>query len=259
MKSLAAQAGLARKGELIFLRTNPKLVSASQLAGDCNVKSGSNFIEQGCFVVDSGGRERIYLRQMPSDLQAVEIVTAGHEMLHAAYASLNQSTQKNVDQEVASEYKTLNNKALQARMADYSKTEPGAQDNELHSILGTEFSSLPAALENYYSQYFTNRSLVVGAHNQINQKFAGLKAQLDQQQASVKADEATANALYNQSASAAAAGDARGDSYYYQRYGQEVNLVNQLIGQYNQTTDQYNALAAEYNGKPASSLPSLQS
>ncbi|MGH7237278.1 MAG: hypothetical protein ACREGF_01970, partial [Candidatus Saccharimonadales bacterium] len=80
-----------------------------------------------------------------------------------------------------------------------------------------------------------------------------------QQQAVVKSDELTAAALYRQSADAAAAGDARGDSYYYKQYAQEVDTVNGLIDDYNQTTDQYNALAGEYNGAPASALPSLQS
>ncbi|MGH7195948.1 MAG: hypothetical protein ACREGA_04185 [Candidatus Saccharimonadales bacterium] len=257
IKSLAVQAGLSRTGKLILFKTHPRLVSTGQLASDCGVKQGKKFIEQGCFVAGSSGREQIYLRQMPASLHGVEIVTAAHEMLHAAYAKLNSSTKNSVNQQVLGEYKTLENKDLNARLADYAVSEPGQRGNELHSILGTEFAPLPQKLTNYYHQYFTNRGKVVAANKQITQKFASLKTKINQQQAAVYAGEARSNSLFSASGSAAAAGNAQSDNYYYARYSQEVNTINHLISQYNQSVNQYNTLAAEYNGQPQGSIPKL--
>jgi hypothetical protein len=257
MKSLAHEAGMSHKGELIFLRTDPQLVSSSELATDCNENNSGGMIEQGCFVVDGSGKH-IYLRKMASDLHAVEIVTAAHEMLHAAYANLGQSAKNRVDKKLNKQYQSLNNKSLRARMAEYAKTEPGEKDNELHSILGTEFSPLSASLETYYSQYFTDRGKVVAANKSTDQKFQKFKNLISNKKSSISQDEAKAASLYQKSVAAARNGNQNRDNYYYSRYRQEVNLINKLIDKYNQLIRQYNALAAEYNGTPRSSLPNYR-
>lgn len=91
MVSLAQQADMTRQGELLFLRTQPQLVSDSEMESDCASNTAANnsagFIEQGCY---DPAANRIYLREMPSQLSSMEVVTAAYEMLHVVYANLVQ-------------------------------------------------------------------------------------------------------------------------------------------------------------------------
>jgi hypothetical protein len=54
---------------------------------------------------------------------------------------------------------------LQNGLTDELKDETSPEDrrDEAHSLLGTEYEDLPTELEQYYSQYFSDRSKVVAA------------------------------------------------------------------------------------------------
>ena len=78
MVQLANDAGMSRKGEVLFLRTKPQLDSDTQILNDCpalaKAINGNGGILQGCY---DPVNNRIYLRQMPSNLYNLEVVTAG--------------------------------------------------------------------------------------------------------------------------------------------------------------------------------------
>ena len=68
-------------------------------------------------------------------------------------------------------------------MEYYKQAEPGAEINELHSILGTTIANLDSELERYYARYFTNRASIVT----LNQRYTQVFSELDQQATSLRA------------------------------------------------------------------------
>lgn len=65
-------------------------------------------------------------------------------------------------------------------IAKYEKTEPGDIMNELHSIIGTEISSISPELEAHYAGYFSDRSVVVGLKQKYGQVFTDLENEQSQ-------------------------------------------------------------------------------
>jgi hypothetical protein len=164
-----------------FYATHPEVNGSNEFNADCRQKEKGNAI-LGCYT-----RDRIYIYDVTDTrLSGVREVTAAHEMLHAAYARLPASKKREVNAQLRQHYESMKDAELTRRMEYYQRTEPGEEDNELHSILGTEFAKLPPMLEDYYRQYFTNRAAVVALHDGYNEKFrqneahrAALKSELD--------------------------------------------------------------------------------
>jgi hypothetical protein len=99
-------------------------------------------------------------------------VTSAHEMLHAGWTHFPwnlYTNQKDIIDELNAFY--TNNQELQMRMMPY--VDSGLKENsaefldELHSIIGTEFSDIGTKLENYYKIYFDNRIAVVRDHQGV--------------------------------------------------------------------------------------------
>ncbi len=158
MVKLAQQSGMSRQGEVLFLKTKPQLVSDTQMESDCSANTAANnsdgFIEQGCYDPTSN---RIYIRQMPTDLYDLEVSTAAYEMLHPVYISLYNSGQGSaLDKSIEANYQAINDSFLNSQVANFAKTEPGARDLELFSLLGTGYSNITQDLANYYQPYFSN-------------------------------------------------------------------------------------------------------
>lgn len=255
MQQLADTAGMNHAGKLLFFAARPKLDSLKQMAVDCPNKTAKDgYVEQGCFAPSNN---RIYLRDMPTDLKDVETVTAAHEMLHAAYKNLSASDKTRIDNLLEQEVKMLNDPKLNDRLKEYAHLEPGARDNELHSIIGTEYSKLSPTLSNYYDKYFSDRAKTVAANAYVQDLFQKSQTKLSALKANIEQGRADSRALYVESAAAAKSGDVQGDSHYYALYVAKVKAVNKLIDAYNTLLDQYNALSSEYNGQPASALPAV--
>ncbi len=255
MIQLAQQAGMSRRGELLFLRTNPQLVSDSQMASVCSSNTAANnnngFIEEGCY---DSITNRIYIRQVPSDLYNLEVSTAAYEMLHPVYIAINQSNQSsNLNQAIEDNYQANNDSFLNSQVANFAKTEPGARDLELFSLLGTGYSNLTKNLANYYKPYFNNIQDTITANNQVNQLFQNDLSQLTQLSNTLSTDNNNinsiyndANTAYNNSVSWANAGNSYENSYNYNIYSQDYNIYSQDITDYNNTVDQYNQILQSY-------------
>jgi hypothetical protein len=160
-------------GADLFYASNPKIQQQDEFNNNCDTEERTTAI-LGCYY-----RRNIYLFDIKNkDLDGTLDVTAAHEMLHAAYDRLNFFERGYVDQMIKAEYETLkNDAALRQIMAYYTKTEPGAELNELHSILGTTVAKLSPQLESYYSQYFNNRASVVALNEKYNSVFDGITKQ----------------------------------------------------------------------------------
>ncbi len=167
-----------QKGRTLFMAAQPQLDDHTTFNKHCEKKSEQTVI-LGCYI----GPQRIYIYNVTDPrLSGVRQVTAAHEMLHVAYDRLSYSEKKRVNKlvEAAVVEVEKTESDLAARLKVYDKTEPGERDNELHSILGTEAAVLPAELEQYYKQYFTNRSIITTFADQYDKIFEDVKNQQDQ-------------------------------------------------------------------------------
>lgn len=243
MASIISRLELTPSAKATLYRGRPRIDTKQAFNADCDPSRGE--LELGCFV---GGRIYVLRITDPDLASEMEVVTA-HELLHEEYARLSGSQRRQVDQLLEQAVQGIHDPDLDARLADYAKTEPGERDNELHSILGTEYADLPPALENYYARYFTSRQAVVQAHAQYQQVFNGQKAKIDQELATIRSLKAQLTALNAQMDALRSGGDIHGYNALVPRQNALVDQVNSLIRQYNADVDEYNALSQSLNSQ----------
>jgi hypothetical protein len=163
------------EGQFYFYATRPEVAGDEQFNLDCPRQEVGNPI-LGCYA-----NQRIFIYDITNpQLDGMEEVTAAHEMLHAVWERMDTNEQSKIGALLRLEYqKFADNKELTERMDYYQRTEPGQFENELHSILATEQASLNPELEKYYSQFFTDRQVIVGLHAKYDTVFKNLKVQSD--------------------------------------------------------------------------------
>lgn len=250
MVTLADEAGMSRKGKLIFLRTDPQLVSDAEMQSACADNTAANnsngFIEQGCYNTDS---HRIYIRNMPADLHGLVVATASYEMLHPVYLSLDHSGESDaLNDAIEAAYHSLSDVRLKEQVANFARTEPGARDLELFSLLGTGYSDLPGTVSAYYAPYFDHLQKTVTANTGVTKLFDDSQQRLTSEKSQINRYETLANQAYASSISWAQAGSQYWDDYYYGQYTRYVSQENDAIDTYNALLKSYNALVTEYNG-----------
>jgi len=179
-------------------------------------------------------------------LNGVEQVTAAHEMLHAAYDRLSTEERNNVNTMLNDYYKNdLHDQRVLETIDSYKTLEPNDVVNEMHSIFGTEISSLPAPLENYYKQYFTDRSSVTGFAANYEGEFSSRTDKInafDQQLASLKQTITSEQQQLQDQLSQIESDRARLDTY---RAENRVSEYNAGVPAYNREVDAYNSLVAQ--------------
>lgn len=168
---LVDRAGMNDHGKFFYLASQPKLDGTQDFNKECDTIEDSTSI-LGCYT-----NSRIYIYDVTDPkLDGIREVTATHEALHAVYQRLEPDEKAKVNRLLEAEYKKLESQAeFKDRMAFYARTEPNERDNELHSIIGTEVSSISPELETYYKQYFTDRQKVVA----LNAAYSGVFQALD--------------------------------------------------------------------------------
>lgn len=241
--SFADRTAMSDHGKFLFFASRPSLEGTQAFNDKCSRTEKSTAI-LGCY----DGTGVIYIYNVPNQkLDGIREVTSAHEMLHAAYNRLSDRERTKVDALVETEYAKLSNDAVfSARMAFYARTEPGERDNELHSIIGTEVASVSPELEQYYQQYFVNRSKVVALHTQYASVFASLQARGEELSAQLTA---LATSIETDTAT----------------YNQEVNQLNQDIASFNarasgggfSSQSQFNSERAQLTSR-ASALESMR-
>lgn len=174
VQTLTAQAGLTTEGRFIFYATTPEVADQTTFNKECPRQEVGNPI-LGCYTADG----RIYIYNLTnSQLEGVEQVTVTHEMLHAVWQRQSAAEQSRIGTLLNEVYNATNNTELKNRMSYYERAEPGEFTNELHSILGTEVSTLSPELESYYAKYF-DRSKVLAWHEKYNSVYTALYTQSD--------------------------------------------------------------------------------
>ena len=262
---LASETTMNDFGRRIFYVNYPELINKSSFKKSCPTAGGEQTIVLGCY---HSGQSGIFLLDVNDPrLEGVEQVTAAHEMLHGAYERLSGSERKRVDKLLQNYYDNdLKDERIRSTIDAYKKTEPNDLVNEMHSIFATEVATLPAALEEYYSRYFSNRAQVVAFGAQYQAEFtsrralivqydaqlADLKSRIDNLQTDLKSQQVAINnresTLVAQRNSGEIAAYNAGVPVYngmVNTYNAGVRQVQALIEQYNQLVTTRNAVALE--------------
>lgn len=174
---------LTTEGSNLLYASAPAIESDQAFNGACASTERTQAI-LGCYSM-----RKIYVYDVTNpELAGAKEVTAAHEMLHAAYDRLNIFERPTIDKMLSDEYaKHKDDPALAKLVAYYEKAEPGALNNELHSILGTIEKDLSPALERYYGRYFTNREAIVAMNQKYNDVFDTVDARVKKLEAQIAA------------------------------------------------------------------------
>ena len=151
------RVGFTDRGRFLLNATQPELLEREAFNQACSAKSTEKTAVLGCY---SAGRTYIF-NVNNEKLNGIEEVTTAHEMLHAAYERLDSNEKQRINRLLDTQGLGASEERIKKLMLSYAKTEPGERLNELHSILATEVAVLDPVLENYYRQYFVDRSAVV--------------------------------------------------------------------------------------------------
>jgi hypothetical protein len=258
MQQLAQQTTMTSYAERLFYVNHPAAEDKIDFNRNCPNASAEVAV-LGCY---RGDRQGIHIYDVTDQrLNGIEQVTAAHEMLHQAYDRLTGSERKDIDAQLQAYAKTITDKTLLDKLAEYKKSEPDDLVNEMHSIFGTEVSSLPAPLENYYKRYFTNRSQVLAyfaqyrlAFTQRQERITAIDAQLDVLRPELDNDKAGLTRLENELQAERSQMDSWLASNQIDRYNAAVPAFNNKVAAYkaavaaaNERIDSYNKLVDERN------------
>lgn len=171
IKSIARDAGFSTHGKAIFFRADPELVNADELYMYCP-HDDEDSIEYGCYIP---AENKIYILEITySEYDDVEITTAVHEMLHAAWDKLDYSQMEKISFQLNSYFSDTTYPAhlpLRNTLKYYTNDKPTI-DNELHSFIGSQIDSkdMSPELAAYYSNYFVEGSNSSDAHKKFTKK-----------------------------------------------------------------------------------------
>ncbi len=255
--TLADDMTLTNNARSVFYATRPSINDADEFNSNC-----SSGLEQtavlGCYSAD-----KIYIYNVKNtELDGIKETTAAHELLHAVWSRMSSSEQEDLKKQLNEEYEKIKTPELESLMAQYEISEPGEHENELHSILGTEFSGLSENLEKYYSKIFENRQKIVSYYENYNGKFEeleqrsaeistqmqALKAEIDQESEEYQRELVSLNqniSSFNQNAKN---GYYTNESdFYADREALQVRIenINQQYSLINNKIDSYNSLLTE--------------
>lgn len=189
--NVAQEIDLTDRGRVLLYASQPAIESDTKFNQDCqSVERTAAML--GCYY-----RQQIYLFDVQNpELDGAIEVTAAHEMLHAAYDRLDVFEKHRIDTLVAQAYEEQReNPDIKKLVEYYSQAEPGAELNELHSIIGTTVAVISPELETYYGRYFNNRQSVVDMNakytavfKEVEARSTALSAALNQEGEALKAD-----------------------------------------------------------------------
>jgi len=248
---------LTDRGTDIFYASSPEINSQAAFNRNCETQERTTAI-LGCFY-----RDRIFLYDLQNtELDGTLEVTAAHEMLHAAYQRLTIAEHTWLDKRIVAAYELVkDDPTIKQLMAYYSQAEPGAEVDELHSILGTVIAQLSPDLEGYYGRYFKNRAIVVALNTKYNQVFEKIRAETEAIEARLKAAEPEIASLMSQYdadrvqlEAAINTFNARADTGQFASqsdfYSQRAEIIAQ-ISALNARKDEINAKVTAYNADVA--------
>jgi hypothetical protein len=252
---------LTDHGRFLYYASTPVVSSGDRFSAQCPIDHNEQeFGVLGCYV---HADKTIFVFDVTDPrLDGAEEVVAAHEMLHAAWDRMGEGERSRLTPLLEAEFERLVDDAdFSARMEFYSRHSPGQRANELHSIIGTEVADVSDELEEYYAQYFVDRSVVTQLHSASYAVFVDLEAQadalisqLEQLKASVEADYAAYTAGYDELNSDIKEFNSREQSGFYSEQGfnlarsrlvARASELDALYASITERVEQYDALAVE--------------
>lgn len=165
VQEITLSTAMTEHGKFMFYVGSPKILESEDFNEFCHTHHG-DFYTLGCYTSSSS----IYIYQITDErLKGVVEVTAAHEMLHAAWSRLPAEEKIHLTKLLEAAYASIDDPKLKETMGLYEEISPNELPNELHSILGSQYLGLGTELEEYYSQYFSDRSKVTNLY----QKYQG--------------------------------------------------------------------------------------
>lgn len=233
--ALSDGASMNDEGERLFYVHYPELLDKQGFAGKCSDNEKTNIL--GCYI----SHDKIYIYDVKDQrLSGAKEVTAAHEMLHAAYDRLSNSDKKDLDVLLLKTFNDLNDDKLNKIIDSYRGREGSSVENELHSFLGSEYRNLPGALEEYYKNYFIDRSIVVTKAETYEAEFSNREtqiAELDSKILVLSSDiDAGKNTLSNLES-------------YFVSYEAKINSLRSNPREYNEFVPIYNTRVRELRYK----------
>ena len=257
--ALADETAMTGYGRDMFYVSQPKVEDSEAFNLHCT-HTGEKTVVLGCYVA-----QRIYLYNVTDPrLDGVVEVTAAHEMLHAVYERMDEEEKAKINALIEAELPKVTDERLRGLIELYAESEPGQKLNEMHSILGTEYSGLSSELETYYKQYFSDRTKVVALAQKYQGAFAasqariadmsgrlqGLKTKIDanteeinRQRAEIESESDRLNSLRSTDTTAYNAA--------VPGYNAKTRAYNNLVLATRQLIEEYNQLVIEHNNEAA--------
>jgi hypothetical protein len=237
LAAIEGRLTLTTKARATFYRAKPQIDTKADFNRDCDTQPHE--LELGCYF-----HQRVYVLQIDNQslTSEMDVVTA-HELLHAVWSTMSLSDRKRFGDELERVYHQGADDDLRERMAGYAKSEPGEEENELHSILGTEVAKLSPMLEEHYARYFANRSVIVAAHAAYTSVFNSRRVELESELATIRSLKGQLGVLNRQLETYRANGQIDLYNSLVPRQNNLVDDINRRIELYRQGVEEYNALS----------------
>jgi len=251
---IADDVRLTEEGRRLFYLSDPQILDKTTFNENCVFAEFDLVV--GCY---DGGR--IYLLDIEEPLlEGGELVTAAHEMLHAAYQRLSSSERQQLGDLLQAEIDRSSDQDLLERVNLYRQADSDSIDNELHSLLGSETQDLPPELEEYYQRYFLDRNIITSVAAEYNRAFDTLENEAQTMLATIETLnsellingtdlENRSNYLQNEKEAIEQLRSTDQMTTLAQRiesYNQAVLLYNRDVRQYQTLIDQYENLVSSY-------------
>ena len=253
---LAVSTTMTDTARRLFYVNQPRIETRKSAQNLC--RSSEHTVVLGCYVPGTG----IFIQSVPDPrLEGVMEVTAAHEMLHVAYQRMSFVQQSQINQQLQSAFRQLQNPRIKDLIQTYNDQDPTSVNTELHSILGTEARNLTPELEVYYRKYFTNRLQIITLSERYEGVFTSIRDRTKNLLQQLATRKLAMTQLSQQIESEAASIDS--ERSYIQTtiasnpqgdYNLRISSLNDRVRNYNdrvnelqQQTDTYNQLVNEHN------------
>lgn len=185
ISDFTTRATMTDDARFLFYAAHPELQVADDFNSAC-VDDAEEAVTLGCYVLLD---RRIHLFDVTDErLDGLQVVTAAHEMLHAAWHRMSAGDRARLAPLLEAESERLSaDPAFVERMSVYSDVSGEDRLSELHSILGTEYAPLSDALEAHYAVYFSDRVALVALHDASESVFTALQTRSAQLSADLEA------------------------------------------------------------------------
>lgn len=175
LQDVLSRTYLSDKGRFYVYASQAQIVDRAGFNQACSALQNEQTVVLGCYTTPA---QQLYVYNVTDErLAGVRESTTAHEMLHAAYDRLGRSEQQQLSELLEAQAARVTDERVLQLIQFYRESEPEAMTSELHSIFGTEISTLSPELETYYAQYFTDRQALVAQQQAYEKVFTDLKAQ----------------------------------------------------------------------------------